>query len=175
MSAVWPDTVVEENNLGQNISKLRSVLGESPGDNRWIVTLPGRGYRFVADVRLASGREGSPARAGLDGPVPEQNPNAAAASPLPKQPTAASYRVRLGGFVLTGVLAGLLIAGAVYFLRSRNNSPTHSTVESIAVLPFKPLVPESRDEALELGMADTLITKLSNGTKIIVRPISSVR
>ena len=42
MSAVWPDTVVEENNLGQNISKLRSVLGESPGDHRWIVTLPGR-------------------------------------------------------------------------------------------------------------------------------------
>ncbi len=58
MSAVWPDTVVEENNLSQSISKLRSVLGESPGDHRWIVTLPGRGYRFVADVRLlASGKE----------------------------------------------------------------------------------------------------------------------
>ena len=43
MSAVWPDTVVEENNLGQNISKLRSVLGESPGDHRWIVP-----YRVAA-------------------------------------------------------------------------------------------------------------------------------
>ncbi len=69
----------------------------------------------------------------------------------------------------------MLTAGAVYFLRSRNRASAHPTVESVAVLPFKPLVPESRDEALELGMADTLITKLSNGTKIIVRPISSVR
>lgn len=83
--------------------------------------------------------------------------------------------VRLGRFVLAGLLAGLLAVAAVYFLRSRNSSLAHPTVESIAVLPFKPLVPESRDEALELGMADTLITKLSNGTKIIVRPISSVR
>ena len=175
MSAVWPDTVVEENNLSQNISKLRSVLGESPGDHRWIVTLPGRGYRFVADVRLlASGKESTPEDAGLPGPVPERNPSAAAASSLPKQATR-GFSVRLGRFVLAGLLAGLLTAGAVYFLRSRNRASAHPTVESIAVLPFKPLVPESRDEALELGMADTLITKLSNGTKIIVRPISSVR
>jgi DNA-binding winged helix-turn-helix (wHTH) protein/TolB-like protein len=175
MSAVWPDTVVEENNLGQNISKLRSVLGESPGDHRWIVTLPGRGYRFVADVKLlASGKESTPEDAGLPGPVPERNPSAAAASSLPKQATR-GFSVRLRRFVLAGLLAGLLTAGAVYFLRSRNRASAHPTVESIAVLPFKPLVPESRDEALELGMADTLITKLSNGTKIIVRPISSVR
>ena len=175
MSAVWPDTVVEENNLGQNISKLRSVLGESPGDHRWIVTLPGRGYRFVADVRLlASGKESTPEDAGLPGPVPERNPSASAASSLPKQATR-GFSVRLGRFVLAGLLAGLLTAGAVYFLRSRKRASAHPTVESIAVLPFKPLVPESRDEALELGMADTLITKLSNGTKIIVRPISSVR
>ena len=175
MSAVWPDTVVEENNLGQNISKLRSVLGESPGDHRWIVTLPGRGYRFVADVRLlASGKESTPEDAGLPGPVPERNPSASAASSLPKQATR-GFSVRLGRFVLAGLLAGLLTAGAVYFLRSQKRASAHPTVESIAVLPFKPLVPESRDEALELGMADTLITKLSNGTKIIVRPISSVR
>ena len=175
MSAVWPDTVVEENNLGQNISKLRSVLGESPGDHRWIVTLPGRGYRFVADVRLlASGKESTPEDAGLPRPVPERNPSASAASSLPKQATR-GFSVRLGRFVLAGLLAGLLTAGAVYFLRSRKRASAHPTVESIAVLPFKPLVPESRDEALELGMADTLITKLSNGTKIIVRPISSVR
>jgi DNA-binding winged helix-turn-helix (wHTH) protein/TolB-like protein/Flp pilus assembly protein TadD len=175
MSAVWPDTVVEENNLGQNISKLRTVLGESPGDHRWIVTLPGRGYRFVADVRLlAPGNESSPSDAVLHGPVPEQNPRAAVASSLPKQATT-GFSGRLAAFVLTGALAGLLTAGAVYFLHSRNNASIHPTVESIAVLPFKPLVPESRDEALELGMADTLITKLSNGTKIIVRPISSVR
>src|SRR6476660_2988695 len=50
MEAVWPDSIVEENNLTQNISTLRRVFGETPGSHRHIVTVPGRGYRFVADV-----------------------------------------------------------------------------------------------------------------------------
>jgi DNA-binding winged helix-turn-helix (wHTH) protein/tetratricopeptide (TPR) repeat protein len=54
MSAVWPDTVVEENNLNQSISILRRVLGESRGENRFIATVPGRGYCFTADVRPAT-------------------------------------------------------------------------------------------------------------------------
>jgi adenylate cyclase len=51
MSAIWPEVVVEENSLNQNISLLRRVLGESPGEYRFIVTVPGRGYRFIAEVR----------------------------------------------------------------------------------------------------------------------------
>ncbi len=51
MRAIWPDTAVEENNLNQNISTLRRALGESRGERRYIVTVPGRGYRFVAEVR----------------------------------------------------------------------------------------------------------------------------
>jgi TolB-like protein/DNA-binding winged helix-turn-helix (wHTH) protein/Tfp pilus assembly protein PilF len=50
MEAVWPDSIVEENNLAQAISKLRQVFGETPGSHSYIVTVPGRGYRFVADV-----------------------------------------------------------------------------------------------------------------------------
>src|SRR5215469_3676486 len=50
MAAVWPDTVVEENNLNKNISVLRQVLGEKPGEHRYIATVPGKGYRFVAPV-----------------------------------------------------------------------------------------------------------------------------
>src|SRR5262252_5454909 len=50
MEAVWPDSIVEENNLAQAISKLRQVLGETPGSHSYIVTVPGRGYRFVAKV-----------------------------------------------------------------------------------------------------------------------------
>jgi TolB-like protein len=52
MKAVWPNVVVEENSLNQNISTLRRVLGENPGEHRFIVTVPGRGYRFVASVKL---------------------------------------------------------------------------------------------------------------------------
>src|SRR5207302_8265198 len=50
MRAIWADTVVEENNLNQCISALRRVLGEKRAEHRYIVTVPGRGYRFVAHV-----------------------------------------------------------------------------------------------------------------------------
>src|SRR5687767_7229034 len=50
MAAIWPNLVVEENNLNKTISVLRRTLGETPDDHRYIVTDPGRGYRFVATV-----------------------------------------------------------------------------------------------------------------------------
>ena len=49
MTALWPDTFVEEANLSFQISTLRKALGES--GSRWIETLPKHGYRFVATVR----------------------------------------------------------------------------------------------------------------------------
>ena len=52
MRAIWPSTVVEENNLTQNIAALRRVLQDPLGENRYIVTIPGRGYQFVADVEV---------------------------------------------------------------------------------------------------------------------------
>jgi serine/threonine-protein kinase len=54
--AVWPGVTVEENNLNQSISLLRRTLGEGRGDHRYIATVPGRGYQFVADVRHPAGR-----------------------------------------------------------------------------------------------------------------------
>ncbi|MEP6636000.1 MAG: tetratricopeptide repeat protein [Acidobacteriota bacterium] len=56
MREIWQDAVVEENNLNQNVSTLRRVFGESRGENRFIVTVPGHGYRFAADVRKSTGR-----------------------------------------------------------------------------------------------------------------------
>lgn len=51
LSQVWPDTVVEENNLARTISALRKSLGENLEAPQFITTIPGRGYRFVADVK----------------------------------------------------------------------------------------------------------------------------
>ena len=51
MNAVWSDTAVEENNLTQQVSTLRRALGERPNDHRFIVTVPGRGYCFVAELK----------------------------------------------------------------------------------------------------------------------------
>ena len=50
LAELWPGLVVEENNLTQVISVVRRVLGERRGENRYLATVPGRGYRFVADV-----------------------------------------------------------------------------------------------------------------------------
>jgi TolB-like protein len=51
MDSIWGGTVVEENSLNQHISTLRRILGEKPGENRYIATVPGSGYQFVAEVR----------------------------------------------------------------------------------------------------------------------------
>jgi TolB-like protein/Tfp pilus assembly protein PilF len=112
MRAIWATTAVEENNLNQCISALRRVLGEKRDEHRYIVTVPGRGYRFVA-------------------PVNKRKPPVIASSAEP--------------------------------------------IPSIAVLPFQPLARNNRDESLEMGMADTLITRLSGIRDIVVRPMSSVR
>src|SRR5271156_7124899 len=55
---VWSDTFVDENSLAQSISVLRRALEEKPGDNSYIVTLPGRGYQFVAPVRVVGPENG---------------------------------------------------------------------------------------------------------------------
>src|SRR3984957_21105268 len=52
MATVWPKTVVAENNLSQCILALRKALGDSPTERRFILTVPGRGYKFVADVTV---------------------------------------------------------------------------------------------------------------------------
>jgi eukaryotic-like serine/threonine-protein kinase len=54
MKAIWPDAFVEEANLSQNIFMLRKALGDTPEDKRYIVTIPGRGYRFAVPVRMVT-------------------------------------------------------------------------------------------------------------------------
>ncbi len=51
MSAVWPGTFVSDSNLTQTIFMLRKALGESASEQRYVVTVPGRGYRFAGEIR----------------------------------------------------------------------------------------------------------------------------
>src|ERR1044072_1261215 len=53
MRRVWPGAVVEENNLNQNITALRKCLGDSRQASRSLATIPGLGYRFVAEVKTS--------------------------------------------------------------------------------------------------------------------------
>ncbi len=61
LKTVWPDSFVEENNLADNISKLRKALGEGEHGVKFIETVPRRGYRFVAEVRVCNGASAAPA------------------------------------------------------------------------------------------------------------------
>lgn len=76
--------------------------------------------------------------------------------------------------VLATGLALFGLALVIYYSQPQRPAPT-APIESIAVLPFKPLVAESRDPVLELGLADTLITRLSRLRHVILRPTSAVR
>jgi TolB-like protein/DNA-binding winged helix-turn-helix (wHTH) protein/Tfp pilus assembly protein PilF len=165
MEAVWPDSIVEENNLTQNISTLRRIFGEKPGSHRFIVTVPGRGYRFVADLRMVHGADGSiPTEAGDPGnetAVVEQAPSVLA-PPLRKY-----------GRVLVAALAVLLLAlGVFLFSRTSGRSPSQSSTQvtapavappekSIAVLPFANLSDEKENAFFTEGVQDDILTALA--------------
>jgi DNA-binding winged helix-turn-helix (wHTH) protein/Tol biopolymer transport system component len=102
---VWPDTVVEEGNLGRNISSLRKALDESPDEHRYIVTLARRGYRFVADVRERWEENGIATGPAEIRPFPAPDPGA-----LPSAVT--SPRRRLHRSMITSV-ALLALLGSV--------------------------------------------------------------
>src|SRR5258708_17150126 len=57
VSRTWPKTFVEDANLKIQVSALRRALGDGQGGNRYIATIPGRGYNFVAPVRVERPRQ----------------------------------------------------------------------------------------------------------------------
>ena len=186
LAEVWSDAVVEENNLDKSISAVRQALGDNPSDPEYVETVRGHGYRFVARVRELIA-EAPRARASEDqspdGPAIRQEPTALA---VPAPPAVAhsvsrgvaGTRRQSGPSVAVGLsvlLAALTIASAAYLWRTRASKYAEENVRSIAVLPFRPLNSTTRDESLELGMADTLITKLGAIHTAAVRPISAVR
>lgn len=151
LRAVWPNTVVEENNLTQNISALRKVFADKRGDPRFIVTIPGQGYRFIAPIE-------DPARS----------------SSLPDGADAPRRRVPRWRFaVAAAITVAALGVGAWRALPIRSAAVERTL--TIAVLPFKPVLPDQRNEAIELGMADSLIMELSRSEHLVVRPLSSTR
>jgi DNA-binding winged helix-turn-helix (wHTH) protein/tetratricopeptide (TPR) repeat protein len=73
IKSVWPETEVEEGNLTFNIHVIRKALGANPKEHKYILTVPGKGYRFVGEVRELSGSSTQPK-------PPESGPAAAAKS-----------------------------------------------------------------------------------------------
>jgi DNA-binding winged helix-turn-helix (wHTH) protein/tetratricopeptide (TPR) repeat protein len=98
MKSVWPDTFVEEANLSRNVFMLRKALGESPQDHQYILTVPGRGYRFAGNVRL----------------VPEQEVSIVAAQHLKVEVQV--KETKPWGWISAAVILVLAIAGGTTWL-----------------------------------------------------------
>lgn len=142
---VWGDVAVEEGNLARAISTLRRVLGESPDDHRYIVTLPGRGYQFVAPVQILGV---------LPAPA-EPWPLAASAPAGPVRPWG---RSRIAAAVMAAVLAA---AGLVaIYLRYSSARDGAAATPGIVVLPFKSLGPVD-DDYVAAGLTEEVTTRLS--------------
>ncbi len=198
MQALWPDTFVTDDSLVQCLIEVRRALGDDA--QRYVKTVLRRGYLFDAPVSESGpSTSEAPSLSSLPG-LNDAAKVEAASAVIEKQehdeenawlkdterddaPSAASSsarrRWRPSPAGLPAVLfAVLLLAGLVAALVWRSSRPrpakTVAEVRSIAVLPFKSIDSVGGDEYLGLGMADDLITRLSNLRRIIVRPTSAV-
>jgi len=185
MAAVWGDTFVEDGSLTRNISLLRKALQEGGGE-KYIETVPKRGYRFVARVRaveagavapqVKTGQNGSDGShlvvtpVSLNGPLP-----AAALAGVLNAGTRTRKRL------LKSLLVVLIFAAAGgYLWRTKQQRTANSIlagerpITSLAVLPFKVLGSDQESESLGLGMADAIILRFSSCKGCHVRPTGAV-
>jgi TolB-like protein/DNA-binding winged helix-turn-helix (wHTH) protein/Tfp pilus assembly protein PilF len=186
MRRVWPDAVVEENNLTVNMSALRKALGESPRDHRYLVTVPGRGYQFVADVRQdsdgpASETEEKPlsqSTGDLGSEVskvaaPQINGASSPADALAStENIGREFKRRQRGVLLfvAALLATTIIVSYLVYSRYRARG-SKVGITSIAVLPFANQTGDPNAEYLSDGISESLINSLSQvpGVKVIAR------
>lgn len=178
---VWPDTYVTEANLTQNISSLRKALGERAGDRRYIVTVPGSGYSFVAEVLevpadasgtfpiLSLEERAAAARAPVTvAPFPAPTPPAERASErIAPEPVRSVRGVRSVALLL--VLAALCLQlgrPAVRPAAETSAAPVSATAPhrpSVAVLGFKDLSGNKETGWLGVALSEMLSTELSAG------------
>ncbi len=176
LETVWRDTFVEEGNINYTVSLLRKALGEkAKGELQFIQTVPKRGYRFVADVREVIESEADKITA----------PNPIAGLPITKPPDVAltneptsQVRWHLLGIVFLGLF--LLTSLAFWWKDAARRglsglSVAERNIGSLAILPLKTLGERERSEALSLGLADSLISRLGSLNRFAVRPLNAVK
>jgi TolB-like protein/DNA-binding winged helix-turn-helix (wHTH) protein len=187
LSQVWPDTFVEEISLAVNISTIRKALGESAHNCRYIATVPGHGYRFMAQVQTITTRktgDNSAPTNGHDGsgpvsshfaPVEWVNGGREIANSTgtgdgqvdQAVPTVLRKWIAPAAFLVL-CLAG--IAGYSWFTQVRANSVSRHS-RSIAVLPFADLSPDKDQEYFSDGLTEELINNLAriSDLKVVAR------
>ena len=159
LKQLWGDTVVEEGGLTRNISILRKTLGEKPDEHQYIITLPTRGYQFVAEVREVRGN-GEKLEVAPAATPPEDD------SWL-EQRTSARKPLVLGGLAVLALLG----IGAYVLLPVRTTKPE---ITSLAVLPLDNLSSDPAQEYFADGMTEALIGNLARNRALRVVSRTSV-
>jgi len=155
MKSVWPDTFVEESNLAQNIFVLRKTLGDAAGEHRYIVTVPGRGYRFTEKVRLVPEEDDILlARRSITRVVIDEE-----TSPKPESALPRGKRGLRSVSALMGLVA-VLFAGYWAWRHSHAQNPANSGRVMLAVLPFQNLTGDPEQEYFADGLTEEMITQL---------------
>ena len=173
---IWPDTIVEENNLTRNISSLRKALEEGPTEHRFIVTIPGRGYHFAAEVPVMAPdsefvfERHARAEVEIEGEEDDDDASVRSIQTL-KMPA----RGRVGWLFGASVLIFAAVALGIYLGQRRSSAPTPvKAVDSIAVLPFDTSSLEPDMEYLADGITESTIDHLSQSPGLKVISLGSV-
>jgi len=153
---VWRDDFVEEGNLTRNVSTLRRALGD---DQKYIVTVQGHGYRFIADVTEVG-----------NGSVSKTAEEISPPSKVDESLISVGAR-RLSRRWLWAVPVAALVLAAVWIIRAYVFT-TVNPIKSLAVLPLKSL--DANDNYLGAGIADAVIRRISQTGQLTVRPTSAV-
>lgn len=168
IQVIWQDSFVEEGNLAKQISRLRKIFN-TDGENL-IETIPKHGYRFSANIsRILKPTEKTILeKYTVKKLTVEFEEEIEDNSPL--LPAARSGFFNPKMFVLAGFAVLGLVLGIWYW----NKSNPSVKINSMAVLPLKPLGDEENNKALGLGLADALITKIGSLRAVVVRPTGAV-
>lgn len=153
MDSVWSDTAVEENNLTQQIATLRRTFGERAGDHRFIVTLPGKGYRFVAPVQIRGAAE-------LEELTVVSSKQSNITIDLFLGSLWRSSGADRGRLVGSLIAAAYVLIVCVFAFWPVVSGSAESSPQSIAVLNFR--VDTSEDERLGAGIRDTLRARIGS-------------
>jgi DNA-binding winged helix-turn-helix (wHTH) protein/tetratricopeptide (TPR) repeat protein len=160
MKAVWPDSFVEESNLSQSIFLLRKALGETAQDSRYIVTVPGRGYRFAERVREISQCDDVVVESHSVHTVTVEQPaippkKAALTTRLSSRLRPKPWKSLLGA----GAMAAVAGAALVAYLRT-HRPPTLNEADLVLVADFvnttgEPVFDDALKQALTVKLAES--------------------
>jgi TolB-like protein/DNA-binding winged helix-turn-helix (wHTH) protein/tetratricopeptide (TPR) repeat protein len=172
-SRVWPNENFGDFDLALNIAigKLRSALGDSAENPRFIETLPKRGYRFIADVSVVDG-EPLPKRPGppSEDLAETEHADKHEADALGVAPRSQLWPARR--IIVAATLVLILPILAIWLFHSRERAPTG--IRSLAVLPLENLSGDASQNYFADGMTDELITDLAQISALRVISRTSV-